>query len=50
MLTKVERRDKALRHFVATWGEAKGTELWKDYCKKSDLLEDEPKKKAKAKK
>ena len=49
MLTNEDRRDKALRHFVATWGEAKGVALWKDYCRKSGLLEDAPKKpKAKA--
>lgn len=38
MLSKEDRRDKALKSFIATWGEAKGVKLWEDYCKKSGLL------------
>ena len=39
MLSKEERREKALKHFVSTWGERQGTKMWEDYCKKSGLLE-----------
>ena len=36
---KTARREKALKSFVATWGEEKGVKLWEAYCKKSGLLE-----------
>jgi hypothetical protein len=39
MLTKEVRREKAHRHFITTFGEEKGTPMWKDYCQKSGLME-----------
>jgi len=42
MLTPEERRDKAHKHFIATWGEEQGTKMWEDYCRKSGLLPPEP--------
>ena len=49
MLTKAERRDKALQHFVSTFGEHIGTQKWEEYCQKSDLLEPKEKKTPKPK-
>lgn len=45
MLTKEERREKAHRHFISTWGEEIGTRMWKEYCEKSDLLPEKKKSK-----
>ena len=38
MLTPEVRREKALRHFVETFGEERGVPMWEDYCRKSGLL------------
>lgn len=50
VLTPEVRREKAHRHFVSTFGEARGTAMWKDYCKKSGLLPNETKDEVKKKK
>lgn len=42
MLTKKERREKARRYYVSTYGEQQGTEMWEDYCRKSGLLPAKP--------
>ena len=46
-MSNEDRRDKALKSFVSTWGEVKGVKMWEDYCKKSDLLPVKPKPKPK---
>ena len=40
-LTNMERREKALRHFISVHGPDQGPVVWEAYCKKAKLIDAE---------
>ena len=40
-MTPADRREKALRYFIETFGEERGVLMWESYCGKSDLFDED---------